>query len=75
MNPVPAPCSINTEHTIHTNAGGKHQKLILFNLAKAISAAPINIGKKKLPNAPIHTGIIKKNIINNACPDIITLNA
>lgn len=45
VQPVPAPFSINTDAIIHTNAGGKHQKLILFNLANAISIAPIIIGK------------------------------
>jgi len=49
VHPVPAPDSIKIEPIIHTNAGGKHQKLILFNLANAISTAPIIIGKKKFP--------------------------
>ncbi|GGQ40438.1 hypothetical protein GCM10010297_68870 [Streptomyces malachitofuscus] len=46
VHPTPGPCSVKTEAIVHTNAGGKHQKLILFNLAKAISTPPIIIGKK-----------------------------
>ncbi|KAI5968504.1 hypothetical protein CANMA_002357 [Candida margitis] len=73
VHPVPAPDSIKTEPMIHTNAGGKHQKLMLFNLANAISTAPIIIGKKKLPKAPINTGITNKKIIAIACPVTRTL--
>jgi len=46
VQPVPAPFSINNDAIIHIIAGGKHQKLILFNLANAISTAPIIIGNK-----------------------------
>lgn len=46
VHPVPAPLSINTDAMTHTSAGGKHQKLILFNLAKLMSTPPIIIGKK-----------------------------
>lgn len=47
VHPLPAPCSVNNDAIIQTKAAGKHQKLILFSLANAISTAPINIGKKK----------------------------
>ena len=46
VQPVPAPVSIRTEAITQTKAGGKHQKLILFRRAKAISTAPIMIGRK-----------------------------
>lgn len=46
VQPVPAPFSTNKDAIIQINAGGKHQKLMLFNLAKAMSTAPIIIGKK-----------------------------
>jgi hypothetical protein len=41
-------------------AGNKNQKLRLFNLGKAISGLPINIGKNQLPKPPIKAGITKK---------------
>lgn len=46
VHPVPAPDSIKVDDTIHTNAGGNSQNDILFSLAKDISEAPINRGRK-----------------------------
>jgi hypothetical protein len=53
--------------------GGSNQKLILFNLGKDMSQAPINIGTNQLPKPPIAVGITKKKIIRNACDVIKTL--
>lgn len=46
VHPVPAPFSTKALATKHTNAGGKSQKLMLFNLANDISLAPIINGTK-----------------------------
>jgi len=70
---VPAPLSTNADDTNSVNAGGSNQKLILFILGKLISGAPIIIGTNMFPNAPINTGITKKNIMINACAVTITL--
>ena len=44
VHPVPAPPSTKLELNNKMKDGGNNQKLILFNLGKAISAAPINNG-------------------------------
>lgn len=66
VHPVPAPCSMKAEFNSNSSAGGKSQKLILFNLGKAISGAPISKGTSQFPNPPIITGITKKKIIIKA---------
>jgi hypothetical protein len=66
VQPVPAPPSIKLEVNKHKRAGGNNQKLKLFNLANAISGAPINIGTNQLPNPPIKIGITIKKIIMKA---------
>jgi len=66
VQPVPTPTSIKLEVNKQANDGGNNQKLKLFNLAKAISGAPINIGTNQLPKPPIKIGITIKNIITNA---------
>jgi len=66
VQPVPAPTSTIADDNNKINAGGNNQKLILFNLGKAISGAPIIIGTNQLPKPPIITGITKKKIIINA---------
>lgn len=66
VQPVPTPDSTNEEDTNKINEGGNSQKLMLFNLGKAISQAPIKMGTNQLPNPPIAVGITKKNIIRNA---------
>ena len=53
VQPVPAPTSTIAEDNNKINAGGNNQKLILFNLGKAISGAPIIIGTNQLPKPPI----------------------
>lgn len=63
VHPVPAPCSIKADKRSSIKAGGRSQKLILFNRGKAISGVPIIRGTIQLPKAPISTGIIKKKII------------
>jgi hypothetical protein len=66
VQPVPTPPSIQAENINNNKLGGNNQKLILFNLGKAISGPPTIKGIKKLPNPPINAGITIKNIINNA---------
>jgi hypothetical protein len=73
VQPVPAPPSTRLEPTSNIKAGGNSQKLILFNLGKAMSGAPIIRGTIQLPNPPIRTGITRKKIITNACAVTITL--
>jgi hypothetical protein len=46
VQPVPAPFSTNELTNSNTNDGGNNQKLILFNLGKLISTAPICTGTK-----------------------------
>jgi len=46
--------------------GGRSQKLILFLRGKALSGAPIKIGRSILPNPPIRIGITMKKIIRKA---------
>jgi hypothetical protein len=66
VHPVPAPNSTKEELNNKNKEGGNNQKLILFNLGKAISGAPINNGTNQLPYPPIITGITKKDIIIKA---------
>jgi len=66
VQPVPAPFSIPLAKRNNIKLGGNSQKLILFNLGKAISGPPTNSGNKKLPNPPIIAGITIKKIINMA---------
>ena len=73
VHPVPAPPSIQAENINRIKLGGKSQKLILFNLGKAISGPPTIKGIKKLPKPPINAGITIKNIINKAWAVIILL--
>jgi hypothetical protein len=73
VHPVPAPFSIVLANINNTRLGGNNQKLILFNLGKAISGPPTNKGNKKLPKPPIIAGITIKNIISIACAVIILL--
>jgi|SRR5438105_13089828 len=73
VHPVPTPPSIQAENINRIKLGGKSQKLILFNLGKAISGPPTIKGIKKLPKPPIKAGITMKKIINNACAVTILL--
>jgi hypothetical protein len=66
VHPVPTPSSIKAEDNNNNNEGGNNQKLMLFKRGKAISGAPIKIGKKKLPKPPIKIGITMKKIIKIA---------
>ena len=70
---VPAPDSTIEENNKKVKAGGKSQKLMLFNRGKAMSGAPIIIGTNQLPKPPIIVGITKKKIIMKACAVTITL--
>jgi hypothetical protein len=63
VQPVPTPASTSEEESKSIKAGGNSQKLILFNLGKAISQAPIIKGTNQLPKPPIAVGITKKKII------------
>jgi hypothetical protein len=73
VHPVPAPDSTNVELTNNNKDGGNNQKDMLFILGKAMSTAPIIIGKKKFPNPPIIIGITIKKIIRKAWPVTNTL--
>jgi len=73
VQPTPAPASIKLDNNNKNNAGGNNQKLILFNLGKAISGAPIKIGTNQFPNPPIKIGITIKKIIIKACAVTTTL--
>jgi hypothetical protein len=73
VQPVPTPPSITAENTNSNRLGGNSQKLMLFNLGKAISGPPTINGIKKLPKPPIKAGITMKNIIKIACAVIILL--
>lgn len=73
VQPVPTPPSIKADKINKNKDGGNSQKLKLFNLGNAISAAPTITGTKILPKPPINTGITIKKIIKNACEVTITL--
>lgn len=73
VQPVPTPVSTKLEPNKKIKAGGNNQKLILFNLGKAISGAPNKIGTNQFPKPPIIKGISIKKIIINACAVTITL--
>lgn len=73
VHPVPTPVSINNEVTNKNKEGGNNQKLKLLSLGNAISGAPINNGKKKLPKPPIKIGMTTKKTINKPCAVTITL--
>jgi hypothetical protein len=60
VHPEPTPASIKDEDNKRIKDGGNNQKLILFNLGKDISQAPIKIGTNQLPKPPIAVGITKK---------------
>ena len=63
VQPVPTPISIIEDQTNNIKEGINNQKLILFNLGKAISGAPIIKGKNQLPKPPTKAGITIKKII------------
>jgi len=73
VQPVPAPPSIIAEVSKRSNDGGNNQKLILFIRGKAISGAPMKIGRSLFPNPPIRMGLTIKKIIKNACAVTTTL--
>jgi hypothetical protein len=73
VQPEPTPASTNDDETNNSNDGGSSQKLMLFNLGKDISQAPIKIGTNQLPKPPIAVGITKKKIIRKACEVTKTL--
>ena len=53
VQPVPAPPSTRAEVTNNNNDGGSNQKLMLFSLGNAISAAPIINGTNQFSCLPI----------------------
>jgi len=73
VQPVPTPPLIKVEYKSKSKLAGNNQKLKLFNLGKAISGAPKNMGKNQLPKPPIKIGITIKKIIIKACPVITVL--
>ena len=50
-----------------TKAGHMNQYDIIFSLGNAMSLAPIISGIRKLPNAPVSSGMMTKKIITEAC--------
>ena len=50
-----------------TKAGHMNQYDIMFSLGNAMSRAPIISGIRKLPNAPVSSGMITKKIMIVAC--------
>jgi hypothetical protein len=66
VQPVPTPDSNKEELNKSKKLKASNQKLILFNLGKAISGAPIRIGTNQFPKPLIKTGITKKKIIIKA---------
>lgn len=73
VHPVPAPPSVEIESIRKNIAGGKNQKLKLFNRGNAISGAPIMIGTKKFPYPPTLIGTTTKNNIETPCVVTSTL--
>jgi hypothetical protein len=73
VQPTPAPPSSKVDETSKNKDGGINQKLRLFNLGKAISGAPINIGINQFPKPLIRIGITIKKIINKPCAVTTTL--
>ena len=73
VQPVPAPLSTRPEININRRAGGKSQKLILFNRGNAMSGALIINGTNQFPKPPIIVGITKKKIMMKAWDVTITL--
>jgi len=73
VQPVPTPISVILDKYNKLKEGIKSQKERLFNLGKAISGLPNNMGTNQLPNAPINKGMTIKNIIIKACEVTITL--
>src|SRR5205085_1419777 len=63
----PAPPSTKNEIRITTRAGHMNQYDSMFSLGKAMSLAPIISGIRKLPNAPVSSGMMTKKIITEAC--------
>eukprot|EP01025_Chloroclados_australasicus_P062113 TRINITY_DN8157_c0_g1_i1.p8 TRINITY_DN8157_c0_g1~~TRINITY_DN8157_c0_g1_i1.p8 ORF type:complete len:121 (+),score=1.52 TRINITY_DN8157_c0_g1_i1:1247-1609(+) len=66
VQPVPAPVSTRAELSSNNKLNGNNQKLILFNLGKAMSGLPIITGNIMLPKPPIKAGITIKKIIKIA---------
>jgi hypothetical protein len=73
VQPVPAPPSIMLLLIKAKIAGIAIQKLKLFKRGSAISIIVSIVGRKKLPNAPISTGVTTKKIIINPWAVITTL--
>ena len=81
VHPTPAPAQLELVYKLKLVAdnnnnkkeGTNNHKLKLFKRGKAISGAPIIIGKNKLPKPPNIAGITKKKIIIKACAVITTL--
>jgi hypothetical protein len=63
---VPAPTSTKDESKSKNKAEGSNQKLMLLRRGKAMSTAPIIIGKIQLPRLPNKRGISIKKIIITA---------
>ena len=52
---------------MNANAGHMNQYDIIFSFGNAMSGAPIISGIRKLPNAPVKSGMMTKKIITVAC--------
>lgn len=73
VHPVPAPLSTAPPTSKRVRAGGRSQKLRLFNRGKAISGAPSIKGTSQFPKPPIMMGMTIKKIITKAWAVTMTL--
>src|SRR5438132_8640747 len=63
----PAPPSTKKLNRMMMIAGHMNQYDIMLSFGNAMSLAPIISGIRKLPNAPVSSGMITKKIITDAC--------
>ena len=68
VQPEPAaPPSTKKLVRMTTKAGHMNQYDIMFSFGNAMSLAPIISGIRKLPKAPVSSGMMTKKIITVAC--------
>ena len=68
VQPEPAPPpSTKKLARMTTKAGHMNQYDIMFSFGNAMSLAPIISGIRKLPKAPVSSGMMTKKIITEAC--------
>src|SRR5271165_1411543 len=64
---APAPPSTKKLMDMTAKAGHMNQYDIMFSLGNAMSLAPIISGIRKLPKAPVSSGMMTKKIMTEAC--------